>query len=106
MEKKDIVQGDFIRHYDIRHKTLMTHMFIQYNMYLILFHFTLLLFYFLPAARMRTIIMDMFFVGMDTASTALTWLFKFMIANPDIQKKCLQEIDSVNKTLRKNLMGN
>ncbi|XP_050404552.1 cytochrome P450 2D3 [Patella vulgata] len=44
---------------------------------------------------LRRSILDLFLAGSDTTATTLDWALLFMILNPEVQKKCQEEIDDV-----------
>nr|KAG5686870.1 hypothetical protein BaRGS_015548 [Batillaria attramentaria] len=45
------------------------------------------------ARNMRRVILDLFGAGTETTSTTLDWLVLYMVAYPDVQKRCQKEID-------------
>ena len=42
------------------------------------------------------VLMDLFFAGMETTSTTLTWSFLYLLHHPDMKRKVQNEIDTVN----------
>ena len=45
--------------------------------------------------QMEVTIIDMFTCGSEPTSSALSWALLCMVAFPDVQKKCHNEIDTV-----------
>ena len=50
---------------------------------------------YLADANLFQVIADLFYAGSDTTSTSITWLLLYMIRNPDVQKRCREEIFQV-----------
>ena len=42
------------------------------------------------------LIFDLYVAGTETTSSTLRWMMLFLIRNPDVQKKCRQEIHNVS----------
>ena len=42
------------------------------------------------------VLMDLFFAGMETTSTTLTWSFLYLLHHPEMKRKVQNEIDTVN----------
>ena len=45
---------------------------------------------------MRRVILDLFLAGTETSSTTMDWLLLYMVAFPEVQKRCQQDIDKVS----------
>ena len=44
---------------------------------------------------MRHVIADLFLAGAETPSTTVDWLLLYMVAYPEVQARCQQDIDKV-----------
>ena len=55
---------------------------------------------FLDTARnMRRVIVDLFIAGTETSSTTVDWLIFYMVAHPQVQTRCRQDIHKVGLCL-------
>ena len=48
---------------------------------------------------MRRVILDLFLAGTETSSTTQDWLLLYMVAFPEVQTRCQQDIDKVGFTI-------